>query len=98
MTTQQIQDRVDDLLSRKRVALSRTITLIESTKESDRVDADCIMREVFQRTEHRKSAALRIGICGSPGAGKSSIIEKLGLYITEELGMQLAVLTIDPSS
>ena len=37
-------------------------------------------------------------MCGSPGAGKSSLIEKLGIYITEELNLNLAVLTVDPSS
>ena len=41
---------------------------------------------------------MRIGICGAPGAGKSSLIEKLGLYITEEQDKKLAVLAIDPSS
>jgi len=40
------------------------------------------MKELFKRTSDRKNAAIRIGICGSPGAGKSSLIEKLGLYIT----------------
>ena len=55
------------------------------------------MKELFRRTPNR-NPALRIGLCGSPGAGKSSLIEKLGLHITEDLGMNLAVLTIDPSS
>lgn len=56
------------------------------------------MKEVFAMTHHRKISAMRIGICGSPGAGKSSLIEKLGLYISEQLKMKLAVLAIDPSS
>lgn len=41
---------------------------------------------------------MRIGICGAPGAGKSSVIEKLGVYLTRELSLKTAVLTIDPSS
>ena len=44
-----------------------------------------------------KPKAFRIGLCGSPGAGKSSLIEKLGLYICSQ-GHRLAVLAIDPSS
>jgi len=40
------------------------------------------MKRLLERTPERKSNALRIGICGAPGAGKSSLIEKLGLYIT----------------
>ena len=56
------------------------------------------MKELFKRTPNRKNKAIRIGLCGSPGAGKSSLIEKLGLHIAEELGIRLAVLTIDPSS
>lgn len=39
-----------------------------------------------------------MGICGAPGAGKSSLIEKLGLYLTNELKLRTAVLAIDPSS
>jgi len=42
--------------------------------------------------------SIRIGICGSPGAGKSSFIEKFGLHITRDLNLNLAVLAIDPSS
>eukprot|EP00347_Sterkiella_histriomuscorum_P017846 403347749 len=98
MTKQQIDERVQSLIRRDRVAFSRTITLIESSREEDRVDADNLMRELFAKTPHRQNKAIRIGICGSPGAGKSSLIEKLGLYIAEELNLNLAVLTIDPSS
>lgn len=82
-----------------RSSLSRTITLIESTLETDRNTADLVMKELFRRTPQRRNhPAIRIGLCGSPGAGKSSLIEKLGLYIAEECGLRLAVLTIDPSS
>ena len=41
---------------------------------------------------------MRIGICGAPGAGKSTLIEKLGLQIVREEEKKLAVLAIDPSS
>jgi LAO/AO transport system kinase len=92
-------ERVNSLLRRERSAISRTITLIESSKEEHRDDADKVMRELFKRTpERRNHPAIRIGMCGSPGAGKSSLIEKLGLYIAEDLKLNLAVLTIDPSS
>lgn len=72
--------------------------MIESFKDEHRCDADKIMSELYKRSTHRKNSAIRIGICGSPGAGKSSLIERLGVYITEELKMSLAVLAVDPSS
>lgn len=99
MTESEVKERVDRLLAKERSAISRTITLIESSREEHRDDADKVMRELFRRTPERKNhPAIRIGMCGSPGAGKSSLIEKLGLYIAEELKLNLAVLTIDPSS
>lgn len=99
MTDSEVKERVDKLLAKDRSAISRTITLIESSREEHRDDADKVMRELFKRTPERKNhPAIRIGMCGSPGAGKSSLIEKLGLYIAEELKLNLAVLTIDPSS
>ena len=56
-----------------------------------------VMEELLRRTPERQGKSLRIGICGAPGAGKSSVIEKLGLHILEQ-GKRLAVLAIDPSS
>ena len=56
------------------------------------------MQELLSQTPERRNQALRIGICGAPGAGKSSLIEKLGLHIVQEQGKKLAVLAIDPSS
>lgn len=97
-TSQQVNDRIEALIRKDRVAISRTITLIESSKEEHRAEADQIMNELFKRTPHRQNKAIRIGICGSPGAGKSTLIEKIGLHIAEKLGLNLAVLTIDPSS
>jgi len=83
MTDAEVSERVDRLLLRERSAISRTITLIESSLEEHRDDADKVMKELFKRTpERRNHPAIRIGLCGSPGAGKSSLIEKLGLYIS----------------
>jgi LAO/AO transport system kinase len=99
MTDNEVTERVNRLLAKERSAISRTITLIESSREEHRDDADKVMRELFRRTPDRKNhPAIRIGMCGSPGAGKSSLIEKLGLYIAKDLKLNLAVLTIDPSS
>ena len=56
------------------------------------------MRSLLEQTPERRNKGIRIGICGAPGAGKSSLIEKLGLFITQEEKKKLAVLAIDPSS
>ena len=84
MTRSDIDKRVELLVKGNRAALSRTITLIESSKESDRASADQIMKELLKQTPHLRQKATRIGICGAPGSGKSSLIEKLGLYIVKE--------------
>ena len=81
------------LLSGNRRALAKAITLIESTNSDDRGAADQLVQSILPDT----GRSLRLGISGTPGVGKSTFIEALGLYITG-LGKKLAVLAVDPSS
>ena len=83
----------DELLSGDRRALARGITLVESTRTDDRDAADALLTEVMPRT----GGAIRVGISGSPGAGKSTLIEALGLHVVDA-GHRVAVLAVDPSS
>jgi LAO/AO transport system kinase len=76
-----------------RKALARAITLVESTREADRIRAETLLTQVLPQAGN----ALRIGISGAPGAGKSSFIEALGAHVTAR-GRKLAVLAVDPSS
>ncbi len=92
----------EDLLSGKRAALSRAITLVESQRSEDRELARELFRLLPRPVTHTGSSSasaktLRIGITGSPGAGKSTFIEQLGTKLTRE-GHKLAVLAVDPSS
>ena len=74
-------------------ALSKAITLSESNIDSDQELANKILANL--KTKNNDS--IRIGVTGVPGAGKSTFIESFGNYLTN-LGLKLAVLTIDPSS
>ncbi len=76
-----------------RTALSRAITLAESSRTDDKAEAQELIANLLPRT----GKALRIGITGVPGAGKSTLIEALGLWLIEK-GLKVSVLTIDPSS
>ena len=82
------------LAAGQRVVLSRAITLAESTLPADQALAQQVLAEALPRT----GGALRIGITGVPGVGKSTFIEALGLYVVNTLGHKLAVLAVDPSS
>lgn len=84
---------VGGILGGDRHMLSRAITLIESQKPEHRQKA----HEILDRCLKHKSVSIRIGITGSPGAGKSTFIEALGEVIIRS-GLSLAVLAIDPSS
>ncbi|MEM6643693.1 MAG: methylmalonyl Co-A mutase-associated GTPase MeaB [Bacteroidota bacterium] len=82
-----------DLLAGKRLALSKCITLIESTREDDQVAAGTLIEEVIGNTGN----SIRIGITGVPGVGKSTFIEQFGTLLTE-VGRRVAVLSVDPTS
>jgi LAO/AO transport system kinase len=72
--------------------------MIESSRCETKTDADRILKLLMASTPERRHNAIRIGICGAPGAGKSSLIEKLGMHIVKKQQKRLAVLAIDPSS
>jgi LAO/AO transport system kinase len=82
-----------EVASGDRRALARAITLVESTKASDRDTAEALLTALLPRT----GKSVRLGISGAPGAGKSTFIEAFGQYLTGE-GHKVAVLAIDPSS
>ncbi|MFL6205783.1 MAG: methylmalonyl Co-A mutase-associated GTPase MeaB [Acidimicrobiales bacterium] len=76
-----------------RRALARAITLVESTRDDHRADAGQLVDELLPHT----GAAVRIGISGAPGSGKSTLIEALGLHAADR-DHRVAVLAVDPSS
>ncbi len=84
------------------VSLSRAITLVESTKKSDKKIANEIIEKSLdyykRNNKANKKKSIRIGITGSPGVGKSTFIETFGTYLIEENKLKIAVLAIDPSS
>ncbi|MCF8216897.1 MAG: methylmalonyl Co-A mutase-associated GTPase MeaB [Chlorobium sp.] len=88
-----VEEMVSGILEGNRRMLSRAITLVESTKPEHESKA----HEILDRCLAVKKETIRIGITGSPGAGKSTFIEALGKEITGE-GLRLAVLAVDPSS
>jgi LAO/AO transport system kinase len=76
-----------------RAALARAITLVESTRDDHRAAARDLLHALPVPTE----AAWRVGISGVPGAGKSTLIETLGMLLLAR-GRRVGVLAIDPSS
>ena len=76
-----------------RRALAQAITLAESARPDHQAEAEALLGQVLPRT----GRALRVGITGAPGVGKSTYIEALGLRLAGE-GRRVAVLAVDPSS
>jgi LAO/AO transport system kinase len=83
----------EGLRSGDRRALARSITLVESTRPDRRAEAAVLLDEVLPHT----GSAVRVGISGTPGAGKSTFIDELGTRLTGA-GHRVAVLAVDPSS
>lgn len=87
------QELIDGILSENISALSRAITLVESTNVNHLAKAN----EVINACLPHANKSVRIGITGVPGVGKSTFIEAFGKYLTS-LGKKVAVLAVDPSS
>ena len=91
--TDEIEILAEAVRAGDRRALARAITLVESAREDHRAKADRLL-EVLADSERQ---ALRIGLSGTPGVGKSTFIEAFGCMLTEQ-GLRVAVLAVDPSS
>jgi LAO/AO transport system kinase len=87
------QNLADAIRNGDRAALSRAITLLESTRTDHREQAQRLLLELLPDSGN----AHRVGLTGVPGVGKSTTIESLGLHLIEQ-GHRVAVLAVDPSS
>jgi LAO/AO transport system kinase len=87
------QQLVEGVVARRPRALSRAITLVESTRRDHQTRAAAVLDALLPHT----GRSLRLGISGAPGVGKSTFIEVLGLYLIGR-GRRVAVLAVDPSS
>lgn len=81
------------VLNGDRRALGRAITLVESARPADRERAEAVLAPLLGATGN----AVRVGLSGAPGAGKSSFIEAFGNDLIDR-GHKVAVLAVDPSS
>jgi len=86
-------DLAEKIIAQDRRALSRAITLVESSREDHRAQAT----ELLDQLRGRSSQAIRIGLSGTPGVGKSTFIESFGMMLIAQ-GLRVAVLAVDPSS
>lgn len=89
----EIQDYIDGVLAKNRRIIARTITLIESSLPAHQEMAKAIVDSLLPHA----GLAVRIGITGVPGVGKSTYIESFGLHLVNQ-GHRVAVLAVDPSS
>src|SRR5512137_501572 len=84
---------IQAVLACNRRMVAKTITLIESSLPEHQAQAREILNQLLPHT----GTAVRFGITGVPGAGKSTFIESLGIMLIEK-GLRVAVLAVDPSS
>lgn len=88
-----LKSQASAILNGDRRALARAITLVESTRADHREQA----RALLQSLSKENRQALRIGLSGTPGVGKSTFTEAFGMMLID-LGLKVAVLAVDPSS
>ena len=88
-----ISSMASAIRSGDRATLARAITLVESKRADHQATAHRLVQELLRDT----GKAVRLGITGAPGAGKSTTIDALGTYLTGT-GHKVAVLAVDPSS
>ncbi len=88
-----ISDLATRILAGERRALARAITLVESGRTDHRQEAT----QLLETLRGHGREALRIGLSGTPGVGKSTFIEAFGCMLTGQ-GLKVAVLAVDPSS
>lgn len=86
-------DLASGVIAGGRRALARAITLVESTRADHRAQAVALLQALAKTGRQ----ALRIGLSGTPGVGKSTFLESFGLMLTGQ-GLRVAVLAVDPSS
>ncbi len=89
-----LEDYKKGVLSGDKTILARAITLVESNAPSHFEMAQKLISEILPHA----GKAIRIGITGVPGAGKSSFIETFGMMLCRDFGKKVAVLAVDPSS
>ena len=82
-----------DVLANRRAGLAKAITLVESTRDDHREQAQQLLLRLLPKAGN----AIRVGITGVPGVGKSTFIDALGMYLLAK-GHRVAVLAVDPSS
>ncbi len=87
------KEYIDGVLEGNRRILAKTITLIESSLDTHRE----LSRRILEKLQPYSGRAVRLGITGVPGVGKSTFIESFGLFLVEK-GHRIAVLAVDPSS
>ena len=89
-----VDDYVQGVINNDRTLLARTITLIESNSQSHHKISQDILNKLLPFAGNK---SLRVGITGVPGAGKSTFIEALGMFLIKQ-ELKVAVLAVDPSS
>lgn len=91
----EVKEIYEGLIKGQYRALSKAITLVESTLKEDQKKAE----ELLVLVEENAKSTLKIGVSGPPGVGKSTFIDRFGCYLLDhELVKNIGVLAIDPSS